>query len=139
MGRRVLEPGRGAPGPRGRGGDGARSVGQPLACRRPRADGATDRLARVLRPRDSGRRRSVVRAQRTHRARLVAPERLRRRGARPMTRVGMFARVALLVAIWLLAWGEVSIANLVTGIVLAAFLLVAFPVARSVGRSQSRL
>ena len=36
-------------------------------------------------------------------------------------------RIALLVALWLLAWGEVSLANLISGIAVAAALLVAFP------------
>ena len=42
-----------------------------------------------------------------------------------------FARGALLVALWLLAWGEFSIPNVVSGILVAAGLLVAFPIARS--------
>lgn len=36
-------------------------------------------------------------------------------------------RVALLVALWLLAWGEASVANIVSGVAVAAALLVAFP------------
>ncbi len=36
-------------------------------------------------------------------------------------------RIALLVGLWLLAWGEVSLANLVSGVAVAAALLVAFP------------
>jgi multicomponent Na+:H+ antiporter subunit E len=36
-------------------------------------------------------------------------------------------RVAALVALWLLAWGEVSLANIVSGVAVAAALLVAFP------------
>ena len=36
-------------------------------------------------------------------------------------------RATLLVSFWLLAWGHVSVANLVSGIVVAAGLLVAFP------------
>ena len=43
-------------------------------------------------------------------------------------------RVALLVALWLLAWGELSLANVVSGIVVAAALLVAFPARRRTGR-----
>jgi multicomponent Na+:H+ antiporter subunit E len=36
-------------------------------------------------------------------------------------------RMALLVALWLLAWGELSVANVVSGIAVAGALLVAFP------------
>lgn len=36
-------------------------------------------------------------------------------------------RATLLVAFWLLAWGQVSVANVASGIVVAAGLLVAFP------------
>ena len=36
----------------------------------------------------------------------------------------------LLVALWLLAWGDVSVANIVSGIALAAVLLLTFPAAR---------
>lgn len=42
-------------------------------------------------------------------------------------------RVALLLAIWLLAWGEVSAANVVTGVLAAAALLLAFPPTAGVG------
>ena len=37
------------------------------------------------------------------------------------------SRAALLVTFWLLAWGEVSIANVASGLVVAIVLLVAFP------------
>lgn len=36
-------------------------------------------------------------------------------------------RIALLVALWLLAWGDASVANVVSGVAVAAALLVAFP------------
>jgi multicomponent Na+:H+ antiporter subunit E len=36
-------------------------------------------------------------------------------------------RVAVLVALWLLAWGEASVANVVSGVLVAGALLVAFP------------
>lgn len=36
-------------------------------------------------------------------------------------------RLALLVTLWLLAWGQISVANLVSGFGVAAALLVAFP------------
>jgi multicomponent Na+:H+ antiporter subunit E len=36
-------------------------------------------------------------------------------------------RVALLVVLWLLAWGELSVANLLSGVAVAAAVLVAFP------------
>jgi multicomponent Na+:H+ antiporter subunit E len=51
--------------------------------------------------------------------------------------MGLVARVVLLVTIWLLAWGDISVANVVTGVVLAAVLLVAFP-PRRVGDGASR-
>ena len=38
------------------------------------------------------------------------------------------ARVALLVALWLLAWGDVTVANVLSGIALAALVMVSFPV-----------
>ena len=41
------------------------------------------------------------------------------------------ARAALLVVLWLLAWGEFSLANALSGVVVAAGLLAAFPVARA--------
>jgi multicomponent Na+:H+ antiporter subunit E len=41
--------------------------------------------------------------------------------------------VALLVVLWLLAWGEISLANLASGIVVAAALLAAFPPRRARG------
>ena len=50
-----------------------------------------------------------------------------------------FARVGLLVAIWLLAWGEVTVANVITGVVLAVALLVAFPRRRSAAPEGSRV
>lgn len=39
----------------------------------------------------------------------------------------ILGRVALLVGLWLLAWGEVSLANVVSGVAVAIVLLVAFP------------
>lgn len=36
-------------------------------------------------------------------------------------------RVTLLVSFWLLAWGQISVANVASGLVVAAALLVAFP------------
>ncbi len=39
----------------------------------------------------------------------------------------IIGRVALLTGLWLLAWGEVSPANVVSGVAVAAALLVAFP------------
>lgn len=36
-------------------------------------------------------------------------------------------RIAMLTALWLLAWGQISVANVVSGIVVAAALLAAFP------------
>ena len=36
-------------------------------------------------------------------------------------------QVALLVALWLLAWGDITIANLISGVVVAVAILVAFP------------
>jgi multicomponent Na+:H+ antiporter subunit E len=39
----------------------------------------------------------------------------------------MLSRVTLLVALWLLAWGEITLANVLSGTVVAGALLVAFP------------
>jgi multicomponent Na+:H+ antiporter subunit E len=36
-------------------------------------------------------------------------------------------RAAVLIAVWLLAWGEITVANALSGLVVAAVLLVAFP------------
>lgn len=41
--------------------------------------------------------------------------------------MSLLARVVLLMALWLLAWGEITIANLVSGAVVITALLVAFP------------
>jgi multicomponent Na+:H+ antiporter subunit E len=46
------------------------------------------------------------------------------------------ARIALLVALWLLAWGDITIANVLSGIALAALILVAFPLGE---RSDARI
>lgn len=45
----------------------------------------------------------------------------------------MLARVALLVVLWLLAWGEVSAANVLSGLAVATALLVASPPDRGPG------
>jgi multicomponent Na+:H+ antiporter subunit E len=45
-----------------------------------------------------------------------------------------FGRVVLLVGLWLLAWGDVSLANVVSGLAVAVALLAAFPPA---GRSTT--
>ena len=42
-------------------------------------------------------------------------------------------RIALLVALWLLAWGDITLANLLSGLAVAGALLVAFPLAPSKG------
>jgi len=42
-------------------------------------------------------------------------------------------RVVLLVALWLLAWGDISLGNVVSGIAVALALLVAFPLHRPAG------
>jgi multicomponent Na+:H+ antiporter subunit E len=42
--------------------------------------------------------------------------------------VSVVRRVGLLVALWLLAWGDISVANIVSGVAVAALLLIAFPV-----------
>jgi len=39
-------------------------------------------------------------------------------------------RLAVLVGLWLLAWGDLSVANVVSGLVVASALLVAFPLPR---------
>lgn len=45
-------------------------------------------------------------------------------------------RAALLVAIWLLAWGDISVANVASGVVVAVILLVAFPPHRQAPSGQ---
>ncbi len=45
-------------------------------------------------------------------------------------------RGALLVSFWLLAWGEPSVANLASGVLVATVLLVAFPPHRRTGRGS---
>jgi multicomponent Na+:H+ antiporter subunit E len=50
----------------------------------------------------------------------------------------MAGRAAVLVALWLLAWGEVTLANVLSGTVAAVALLVAFPPRRPTG-SEVRL
>ena len=42
-------------------------------------------------------------------------------------------RVALLVVLWLLAWGELSVANLLSGVAVAGAVLVAFPLEQRSG------
>jgi multicomponent Na+:H+ antiporter subunit E len=42
----------------------------------------------------------------------------------------MAGRVAMLVGLWLLAWGEISLANVLSGVLVAVALLVAFPARR---------
>lgn len=42
----------------------------------------------------------------------------------------LFTRLLLLVALWLLAWGEVTVANVLSGTAVAAVLLVVFPPTR---------
>jgi multicomponent Na+:H+ antiporter subunit E len=49
------------------------------------------------------------------------------------------AYVVLLVALWLLAWGQVSMANIVSGAAVAAALLLAFPPRRRAGIRVSPL
>jgi multicomponent Na+:H+ antiporter subunit E len=47
--------------------------------------------------------------------------------------VRLVRRAGLLVAFWLLAWGEVSVANVASGLLLAGVLLAVFPPRRRVG------
>jgi multicomponent Na+:H+ antiporter subunit E len=41
--------------------------------------------------------------------------------------VSLFGRVVLLMVLWLLAWGEVTVANVASGLAVASVLLIAFP------------
>ena len=50
-----------------------------------------------------------------------------------MRRLGLGA---LLVALWVLAWGELTVANLISGVVVTAALLMAFPARRRASRSR---
>jgi multicomponent Na+:H+ antiporter subunit E len=52
--------------------------------------------------------------------------------------MSLFARMVLLVVVWVLAWGEITVVNVVVGTVLAAALLATFP-PRGVGLSRSRI
>ena len=45
-------------------------------------------------------------------------------------------RVFLLMALWLLAWGQITVANIISGIVVATALLIAFPTAHPLGRHR---
>ena len=47
-----------------------------------------------------------------------------------MRNVGLFV---LLVTLWILAWGEITLANLLTGVIATAALLIAFPPRRGRG------
>jgi multicomponent Na+:H+ antiporter subunit E len=47
--------------------------------------------------------------------------------------VRIAGRVALLVALWLLAWGDLTVANTASGILVAGALLIAFPPERRTG------
>jgi multicomponent Na+:H+ antiporter subunit E len=47
-------------------------------------------------------------------------------------------RIALLVGLWLLAWGDLTLANVLSGVVVAGLLLIAFPLGRAV-RSPRRI
>jgi multicomponent Na+:H+ antiporter subunit E len=47
--------------------------------------------------------------------------------------VRIVGRVALLVALWLLAWGDLTVANAASGVLVAGALLVAFPPGRRAG------
>ena len=48
-------------------------------------------------------------------------------------------RVAILVVLWLLAWGELTVANVLSGIAVAAVVLLAFPPRRSENRVHARV
>lgn len=49
--------------------------------------------------------------------------------------MSMVGRVGLLVILWLLAWGEITVANILSGVAVAAMLLIAFPVRNRGDRS----
>jgi multicomponent Na+:H+ antiporter subunit E len=51
--------------------------------------------------------------------------------------VRLTGRAALLVVLWLLAWGDLSLANVLSGAAVAAVLLIAFPLARRAGKPVS--
>ena len=62
---------------------------------------------------------------------------LRRHSRRALHRPGLgldqlLVRIALLVVLWLLAWGQITVGKVVSGTLLAAALLVAFPSRRRV-------
>ena len=110
--RRLLEPGGPAVDRAATG-----SADEPL--RRSAPHGRADRRPRHLRARRHRRRRTALRPERAHRTRSPRAEELHQRGARPMSLV---PRLVLLVVIWVLAWGEITVVNVIVGAVLAAAL-----------------
>lgn len=44
-----------------------------------------------------------------------------------MNLLGIVGRIAALVALWLLAWGEITLANVISGVIVSSVLLIAFP------------
>ena len=50
----------------------------------------------------------------------------------------LVGRIGLLTALWLLAWGEISLANVLSGVAVATALLIAFPPPAS-GSTRVRL
>ena len=90
----------------------------------PLSHGRSDRRARRLQSGGRHRRRPDLRLQRAGGEGPPRTGQVHRGGPRTMR---ILVRLALLVALWLLAWGEVTLANLLSGVAVAGALLVAFP------------
>ena len=106
----------------------ARGVRAPRPPGRPHRwagpDDRPDRHAGRREPGHHGVGRVALRPQRTRRAGSPRPVELRAGGPRMIRQAGF---VAFLLGIWLLLWGEVSVANVVSGLLVAALLLLVFP------------
>src|SRR5690606_16828167 len=103
LGRRLLHPRRGPARARA----GPTAAGEPL--RRTARDGPAHRRAPHRQPRDRGVGGADLRLQRAHRPGAARPERVRAGGAGTMSYP---LRALGLVLLWLLAWGDASVTNL---------------------------
>ena len=96
-------------------------------ARRSRVDGDPHRRPRVADRRHRDRRRAAARAQRPRRDRSAGALVVHPGGARTMTSVGL---VVVLTAIWVLLWGSLSPANVISGLAMSVVLLLLLPGAR---------
>ena len=101
--------------------------GTPARRRSPRwavADGRADGGAGGTDPLHRARRRPALRVQRTSGRGPAGSGGLRRGGAGAMSRLTLGA---ILVAVWLLLWGSITVANVLSGVAVAAFLFAVYP------------